>query len=140
MGSIREVIKKDGSKSYHAEVRIRGAASQRASFRNSSLAKKWIQKIEAAIRDGKYFPDAESRRHTIGETIDRFIGEWLPRFPKRLKKQKALLSRKNKAFLTETVSRLPVAPRFLSDTGSSDFGDCLDIVLPVSLSGNRSLI
>ena len=91
MGYIREVIKKDGSKSYHAEVRIRGTAPQRASFRNQSLAKKWIQKTEAAIHDGKYFPDVESKKHTVGEMIDRFIEEWLPKFPKRLSKQKALL-------------------------------------------------
>jgi len=92
MGTIREYEKEDGSISYHAEVRLRGHPSQRESFRTRSLAKKWIQDTESAIRDGRHFKTAEAKRHTLGELIDRFILQWLPKHPKHQAKQTALLT------------------------------------------------
>lgn len=91
MGSIRECKRKDGSVSFHAEVRLKGQAPQRASFRTRSLAKKWIQDTESGIRDGRHFKTAESKRHTVSEMIDRFVAQWLPKYPQRLKTQQRLL-------------------------------------------------
>lgn len=92
MGTIREYPKADGSISYHAEVRLRGHPPQRESFRTRSLAKKWIQDTESAIRDGRHFKTTEAKRHTFGELIDRFISQWLPKNPKGQAKQTALLT------------------------------------------------
>jgi integrase len=92
MGSIREYKKEDGSVSYHAEVRLRGNPPQRSVHRTRSLAKKWIQDTESAIRDGRHFKSTEAKRHTLGELIDRFINQWLPKHPKRQAKQTALLT------------------------------------------------
>lgn len=91
MGTIRECVRKDGSSSYHAEVRLRGYPPQRASFRTRSLAKKWVQDVESGIRDGRHFKTVESKRHTVGEMIDRFISHWLVKFPARQEKQASLL-------------------------------------------------
>lgn len=91
MGTIREVPKKGGEISYHAEVRIKGSKPQRASFRTKTLAKKWVQDTESAIRDGRHFRTAEAKRHTVAELIDRFIVEWLPKYEKYATKQKRLL-------------------------------------------------
>ncbi len=91
MGTIRECVRKDGSSSYHAEVRLRGYPPQRASFRTRSLAKKWVQDVESGIRDGRHFRTAESKKHTVGEMIDRFITHWLIKYPSRQEKQKSLL-------------------------------------------------
>lgn len=91
MGTIRECIRKDGSSSYHAEVRLKGYRPQRASFRTRSLAKKWVQDVESGIRDGRHFRAVESKRHTVGEMIDRFITQWLVKYPSREKKQTSLL-------------------------------------------------
>jgi len=92
MGSIREIQKKDGTVSYHAEVRIKKPKkTERATFRTRTLAKKWIQDIESAIRDGRHFRTAEAKRHTVAELIDRFISEWLPKYEKYEAKQKRLL-------------------------------------------------
>lgn len=92
MGTIREYPREDGSISYHAEVRLRGHPSQRETFRTRSQAKKWIQDTESAIRDGRHFKTAEAKRHTVGELIDRFITQWLPKNPKSQGKQTALLN------------------------------------------------
>jgi integrase len=92
MGTIRELTKKDGTKSYHAEVRVRGAAHQRDSFRTRTLAKKWIQDTESAIRDGRHFRTSEAKKHTVKEFIDRFIEQWVPKYPVKYQaKQKSLL-------------------------------------------------
>lgn len=91
MGSIRELPKKDGSKSYHAEIRLRGYPVERENFRTRSAAKKWIQDTESAIRDGRHSKVSEAKRHTVGELIGRFITQWLPKNPKSQSKQTALL-------------------------------------------------
>src|SRR3989344_1613593 len=91
MGTIREIPKKDGAVSYHAEVRVKGGRPQRASFRTRTLAKKWIQDTESAIRDGRHFRTAEAKRHTVSELIDRFIEEWGHRYQKYEVKQGRIL-------------------------------------------------
>lgn len=96
MATIRELIKKDGSRSYHAEVRLRGYPAQRATFRTRSLAKKWVQDVESGIRDGRHFKTSESKRHTVGEMIDKFVTQWLPKYPQRKEKQVSLLEWWNK--------------------------------------------
>ncbi len=87
MGTIRECIRKDGSKSYHAEIRLKGSAPERESFRTRSLAKQWIQDTESAIRDGRHFKTIESKRHTVKEAIERFVTLWLSKFPNRKERQ-----------------------------------------------------
>lgn len=91
MGTIREYTKSDGSKSYHAEVRLRGYPPQRETFRTRSLAKKWIQDTESALRDGRHSKTTESKRHTVSDLIEKFILQWLPKNPKGQIKQTALL-------------------------------------------------
>lgn len=92
MATIREIVRKDGTHSYHVEVRLKGHAPQRATFRTRSLAKKWVQDVESAIRDGRHFKTIESKRHTVGDMIERFITQWLPKYPRRQGKQVQLLS------------------------------------------------
>lgn len=110
MGSIREFIKKDGSKSYHAEIRLRGHPVERDNFRTRSAAKKWIQDTESAIRDGRHSKVSEAKRHTVGELIDRFIKQWLPKNPKSQAKQTSLLiwwrDRLGHLFLADLTSNL----------------------------------
>jgi integrase len=43
-----------------------------------SEAKKWVQTTEAAILEGRYFPSAEAKRHTLADLIDRYITDVLP--------------------------------------------------------------
>ena len=50
MGTIRELTKKDGGKSYHAEVRLRGHPPQRESFRTRTAAKN-LSKIDASYHE-----------------------------------------------------------------------------------------
>jgi hypothetical protein len=56
---------------YYAKVRRKGCASQSATFHKLSEAKKWVRTTEAAILEGRYFPSAEAKRHTLADLIDR---------------------------------------------------------------------
>lgn len=127
MGTIRELTKKDGSKSFHAEVRLKGHPPQRGSFSTRTKAKQWIQDVESGIRDGRHFRTVEAKRHTVGEMIDRFINQWLPKFPQRCEKQTALL----------TWWKKQCGHLLLSDLTSAVIAECRDQLLSEStIRGN----
>jgi hypothetical protein len=69
MGTIREVPKKGGEVSYHAEVRVKGSRPQRASFRTRTLAKKWIQDF------GLFLPASAIRKYELRESGIVFPGK-----------------------------------------------------------------
>lgn len=93
MGTIRELTKKNGEKSYHAEVRLRGHPPQRRCCRTKTDAKKWIQDTEAAIRDGRFKSQSASRKYTVSDLIDRFAEYCLPKDPRYYPKKVQLLQR-----------------------------------------------
>jgi integrase len=92
MGSIRVIRKKTGEESYHAEVRLRGFV-ERQTFRTKTQAKSWVQKTEAAIKDGRYKSQSAARVHTVGNLIDRFISEGVPKQYKYFAQRVQLLTR-----------------------------------------------
>ena len=82
MATIRERLRKDGSKVFQVQIRLRGQRPTTMTFKRKTDAQKWIQNTESAIREGRYFKKSESRRHTVGELIDRYIEIELPQKPK----------------------------------------------------------
>ncbi len=87
MATIEKRIGDDGKTSYRAKVRLKGFPPESATFERISDARKWAQHTESAIREGRYFKTAESRRHTLGELIDRYIKDVLPGKPKSAENQ-----------------------------------------------------
>ena len=73
---------------YRVQVRIKGYPAQSATFTKRSDAKRWGQQTEAAIREGRYF---KNTKHTMGETIDRYIASVLPRKGSQKDNQRAQL-------------------------------------------------
>lgn len=78
MATIRELTGKDGKKTYHVEVRVKGYKPMRATFDRKTDAKTWASDIESKMRRGKKIKDAEATKHTLAELIDRYIEEELP--------------------------------------------------------------
>jgi len=78
MPSIEKREAQDGKISYRACVRLRGYPKQSATFRRLSDAKKWAQKTEAEIRDGRYFPANAARKHTLAEMVERYKLDVMP--------------------------------------------------------------
>lgn len=78
MATIRELITKSGKKRYHVEVRIKGYKPMRETFDRKTDAKIWASDIESKMRRGKKIKDAEAKKHTLNDLIDRYIENELP--------------------------------------------------------------
>lgn len=65
-----------GQTVYYAQVRRKGFKPQSATFNKLSEAKQWIQRTEASIAEGQYFP--RLKRHTLADLIDRYLTDVLP--------------------------------------------------------------
>lgn len=91
MATIKKRVQKDGKTAYHVRVRLKGHPLQCGTFHNITKAKEFIQRTEAAMKEGRYLKVAESRKHTLAQLIDRYIIDVLPRKPKSELKQRAQL-------------------------------------------------
>jgi integrase len=78
MAAIRKRINTDGSTSFHVQIRLKGHAPETASFRRLTDARKWAQQTEAAIREGRHFPQSAARQRTLADLIDRYSRTVLP--------------------------------------------------------------
>ena len=79
MASIEERTTNDGKTHYRVLVRLKGHPPQSATFDRLTDARKWASKTETDIREGRYFKYSEAKRHTVGEMIDRYLREVVPR-------------------------------------------------------------
>ena len=65
--------KSHGQTVYYAKVRIKGFAKS-ATFHSLSEARKWAQRVEVGILEGKVSPAT----HTLSDLLDRYMAEVLP--------------------------------------------------------------
>jgi integrase len=103
----------NGKNTFRARIRLKGARDETASFSRLTDAKKWAQSTESAIREGRYFKTSASRRHTLGEAIDRYVCEIFPRKPRTASTQKIQL-----AWWRQRLGHL-----FLADVSASAIAD-----------------
>ena len=73
MANIMERLTADNKIAYTARIRVKGFPQQTATFARKTDARLWAQKTEASIRVGKYFSQAESKRHTFSDLAARYI-------------------------------------------------------------------
>ena len=78
MATINKRKDQDGKDRFQAIIRLKGTPTQTATFTRLTDAKKWIQRTEAAIREGRHFKIAEAKKHTLGEMLDRYIEQFNP--------------------------------------------------------------
>jgi integrase len=81
MASIQRIVSpltKDVS--YRAQVRVKGRASESATFPNRKEAQAWAASIETAIREGKHFPHAAARRTSFDALAADYIKNGLADF------------------------------------------------------------
>lgn len=77
MASIQKRSSKDGEVSYRVQVRLKGHPIESASFKRLTDARAWAQNTESAIREGRHFKNAVSKKHTMADAIDRYSKEIL---------------------------------------------------------------
>lgn len=78
MGTIREKKTSDGATRFQAIVRLKGTPTQTKEFQRKTDAKRWIQHVESAIRDGRNFTKREDVKHTLADLIDRYTRDVTP--------------------------------------------------------------
>ena len=90
---MASITKREGKKgvSYKVTIRTVNCPTQTATFKRLTDAKRWAAEIETAIHQGQHFKTIEAKKHTLTETIDKYIRVELPKKPKSLEKQKAQL-------------------------------------------------
>ena len=91
MASIEKRVSENGDISYRVKVRIKGYPVQSATFERKTDANTWAASTESAIKEGRHFKTAEAKRHTLGELIDSYIKDELPKKPKNAKNKKTQL-------------------------------------------------
>jgi hypothetical protein len=91
--SYFEIRKDKGGKitGWYVQVRLKGHKPECSTHERPTGAKIWANETESAIRFGRYFKTSESRKHTLGELIEKYITEVLPTKPKSIRKQKPQL-------------------------------------------------
>lgn len=87
MASIEKRASQNDKISYRVKIRLKGFPTQQATFERLTDARKWAQHTESAIREGRYFKTTEAKKHSLSETIDRYIHAVLPSKPKSQKDQ-----------------------------------------------------
>jgi hypothetical protein len=82
MANIEKRITPTGKTTYRAKIRLKGFPVQSATFDKLAAAKSWGATTEAALREGRHFKGVEAKRRTLGEALDKYIGQVLPTKPK----------------------------------------------------------
>jgi len=77
--------------SYRVQVRLRGFPPVGATFGRKTDAAKWAQATEAAIREGRHFPQREAKRRTLGDLVDRELETTKSKRPHDYNRQRLLL-------------------------------------------------
>ena len=78
MATIERRTGKNGQLVYRVKVRRRGSLPQTATFTKLSEARKWAKVTEGAAIEGRHFPTAEAKRHTLSDLLERYIQNVLP--------------------------------------------------------------
>ena len=79
MARIKERKNNAGQVRYTVEIRIKGYPPTTATFERKTDAKLWMQRTEAAIRDGKHSGTSQSKKKTVSDLVDRYISDILPK-------------------------------------------------------------
>jgi hypothetical protein len=72
MATVTKRVRK-GKASYQVKIRIKGFLPQSATFERKTDADRWGQRIEADLREGKYFPSAKAKKQTVSQLIDQYL-------------------------------------------------------------------
>ncbi|MDH5751586.1 MAG: site-specific integrase, partial [Deltaproteobacteria bacterium] len=78
MATITQRKSQEGKTSYQVKVRLKGHLPATATFDRLTDAKRWAQKTEVKIREGRYFQVSESKKKTVADLIRRYRAEILP--------------------------------------------------------------
>lgn len=73
MAYIEKRTRASGKITYRVRIRLSGAPDLSETFPTRREAKEWSSKMEAEVRQGRYFGRKESKERTFAELIDRYL-------------------------------------------------------------------
>ena len=79
VATIRERVGKDGTRRFHAQVRMVGYPARTASFPTRRMAERWATTVEADMIESRHFTSVSARRRTLADAIDRYVTNELPK-------------------------------------------------------------
>lgn len=109
MAAIEKRVSKNGQESYRVKIRLKGHPPVTASFERITDAKRWAQKVETEIREGRYFQKQEAQKHTVAEAIERYLEQVTLENPKRVREATIYLTWWKKNIGTYLLSNLSKA-------------------------------
>lgn len=91
MAYIQKRVHVSGRISYRVRIRINGSPDMSETFPTKREAKDWALKMEAEIRQGRYFGKTKYKEHTFEDLFHRFVEKELSQKPQSSKKLKQQL-------------------------------------------------
>ncbi len=91
MAYIEKRAHASGRITYRARIRLHGAPAISESFPTRREAKEWSDKMEADVRQGRYFGRSESKERTFADLVDRYLDRECHNHPKSFTKYKMQL-------------------------------------------------
>ncbi len=73
MAYIEKRVHPSGTITYRARIRLNGSPDLSESFPTRREAKEWSSKMEADVRQGRFFGRTESKERTFADLIDRYL-------------------------------------------------------------------
>jgi len=73
MAYIEKRVHSSGKVTYRARIRVIGSPDISESFPTRRAAKEWSDKMEAEVRQGRYFGSEERKERTFAELADRYL-------------------------------------------------------------------
>lgn len=64
---------------FHVQVRMSGFPARTESFTTRRKAERWAKTVEAEMIEGKHYRSVEARRRSLGDAVDRYIREEVPK-------------------------------------------------------------
>ncbi|HEY6336331.1 MAG TPA: site-specific integrase, partial [Alphaproteobacteria bacterium] len=127
MAYIQARKSSNGRTKYRAQVRLKGHPIQCATFERKTDARRWVQQIESAIREGRHFKTSEAKRHSVADLIDRYIETVLPR--------------KERSFNLQLAQLMwwsgQLGARILADLSPAHIVECRDRLATEVVRGNK---
>lgn len=69
----KRVSHKTNQITYQVKIRMKGFSPVVETFKGKTEAEKWAKLKEAEMLQGKHFPHAQAKKHTLSELIDAYI-------------------------------------------------------------------
>lgn len=127
MAAFQKRVSASGKVTYRVLVRMKGQPTQSATFERLTDARDWAKNTESAIKEGRHFKTAVSKRHTVSDMVERYLKRIEQDNPQRMKEVKpqmewwkkelgyCTLADLSKSLISETIEKLSQRTRTLND-------------------------